>query len=717
MPFNFSLSLLTAALLIVTGVAGAETETDSTIHTLDKVVVSASATEQKILELPVHASVMDQNQLDGTPAKNVEELFSALSSVQVNRMGGISEGLPLDISLRGIPGALAAQRVLVLVDGVASNVAGTPFLVLNEIPVGLVQSVEVVRGPYSSLYGANAFAGVINIRTRPPSVGKLLDISSEFGLGGYTGTELVSGWGTETLQAQMHIGMRSIDNVFVENDPDANRDYADFRSGAQLRYKATENITAEFFGRYFTANLGDGYALNSYPALQDSLENSIASNKFIGGLRLNWQATERLRLQSMAHHRAVWGVRKHEQIDSIFPGTSPLGAGGYARWQPGSAETRTNDQFASLSAHYSASALLNLTVGIDQLRNEVFIDSVRYRPHTSNPLPNTAMADTAVMSSGLFLHNEFYLGQKVLLSGSVRLDYHGFFGLIPSAKSGIWVEVLPDLHLRGSVASAWRAPSLSELFLPRTQLNSFTQLVASPALEPERILGFDGGFDYTHAFGEDEQIALIWRTSLFRNQLYDLINPVLSENFFSEIAASANSIISLENASQATSQGIELEMEFLLNSLGSLWASYTWIDSRDHASGSQLDYIPANSFSFGITPRYTTETLALSSGFTLRYIGKRSFTDWFKQIDLSSNVYDSDAAWYVDPQTPSNTRPNPSGIEGYVAMDVQLNLQITPLNLTLGAVVQNLTNTRFVERGNRAGPLRLPSIYARWQWE
>ena len=77
----------------------------------------------------------------------------------------MGEGIPSDIILRGIPGALAAARTLILVDGIPTNVAGTPFLILNEIPLDAIQRVEIIKGPFSSLYGANALGGVINIIT------------------------------------------------------------------------------------------------------------------------------------------------------------------------------------------------------------------------------------------------------------------------------------------------------------------------------------------------------------------------------------------------------------------------------------------------------------------------------------------------------------------------------------------------------------------------
>jgi len=56
-----------------------------------------------------------------------------------------------------------------LVDGIPTNLSGAPFLIMNEVPLDAIERVEIVRGPFSSLYGANAFGGVINIITREAS--------------------------------------------------------------------------------------------------------------------------------------------------------------------------------------------------------------------------------------------------------------------------------------------------------------------------------------------------------------------------------------------------------------------------------------------------------------------------------------------------------------------------------------------------------------------
>ena len=74
--------------------------------------------------------------------------------------------------------------MLILVDGIPTNATGTPFLILNEVPLDAIQQVEVVKGPYSSLYGANAFSGVINVITTDgagkPSVQGDLETSMPF---------------------------------------------------------------------------------------------------------------------------------------------------------------------------------------------------------------------------------------------------------------------------------------------------------------------------------------------------------------------------------------------------------------------------------------------------------------------------------------------------------------------------------------------------------
>jgi outer membrane cobalamin receptor len=134
----------------------------------DKVVVTGTRTPRSIKENPANITVITREQIASSASTNVSDLLLYEPGIIVRRPTGMGEGGTGDINIRGVPGATAATRTLVLVDGIPTNAAGTPFLIINEVPMEAIERVEIVRGPYSNLYGPNAFGGVINIITRNP---------------------------------------------------------------------------------------------------------------------------------------------------------------------------------------------------------------------------------------------------------------------------------------------------------------------------------------------------------------------------------------------------------------------------------------------------------------------------------------------------------------------------------------------------------------------
>jgi outer membrane cobalamin receptor len=98
-------------------------------------VITATRTNRLISQTPASVGVISQEEIEISPAKNMDDLIMKETGVQVRRVVGIGEGVPSDIIIRGIPGSFGSSRTLILVDGIPTNVSGTPFLILNEIPL------------------------------------------------------------------------------------------------------------------------------------------------------------------------------------------------------------------------------------------------------------------------------------------------------------------------------------------------------------------------------------------------------------------------------------------------------------------------------------------------------------------------------------------------------------------------------------------------------
>ena len=133
---------------------------DSTNNNLDEVIVTATKTERILSSLPLNASIIKKGEIEKINATRLSDVINEeLGLITVSDFGG-GEGIQMQ--------GLDSEYTLILIDNqpLIGRTAGT--LDLNRISVGNIKQIEIVRGPSSSLYGNNAFAGVVNIITEEP---------------------------------------------------------------------------------------------------------------------------------------------------------------------------------------------------------------------------------------------------------------------------------------------------------------------------------------------------------------------------------------------------------------------------------------------------------------------------------------------------------------------------------------------------------------------
>lgn len=162
-----SLAALTAAIaLALSAQAHANGEVAANATDLDTVVVTATGAQQWIRDAPASISVITRQEIERKPVSSIGQLLSTVPGVT----GGYAlSGAQSKIRLRGLP----EQYTLILIDGRRQgNSSGVNYRDdlgpqdLNWLSPDMIERIEVVRGPMSSLYGSDAMGGVINIITR-----------------------------------------------------------------------------------------------------------------------------------------------------------------------------------------------------------------------------------------------------------------------------------------------------------------------------------------------------------------------------------------------------------------------------------------------------------------------------------------------------------------------------------------------------------------------
>ena len=271
-------SLLTA--LSVTAFSGWAQDSNP-----DTLVVTANRFQQPAKTVLAPTEVVTREDIDRWQSRSLVDVLRRLPGVDIAQNGGL--GQTASVYVRGTE----AKHLLLLIDGVPvarSGISNDPEL--NQIPLSLVQRVEYIRGPRSTVYGSGAIGGVVNVITQTGS--EQSQINASVGSKGYQtldGTVRQRFGDTVATAAGSYTSTRGF-NVQPDSswDHDADRDgYRNKTFWGSLQHKFNENVDGFFRGYSFSNNVD--YDLGSPPFLPEysADERQLYSQGWDTGLSFN----------------------------------------------------------------------------------------------------------------------------------------------------------------------------------------------------------------------------------------------------------------------------------------------------------------------------------------------------------------------------------------------------------------------------------------------
>lgn len=181
---------------------------------LGDVVVTATKTAKIASDAPATVTVVTAKQIDNKNVNRIEEALAGAPGVSIRGLGGEQPSNYLNqITMRGIPGY---YRTGILVDGVSINNAFSGGVNMSMVPIDDIKQIEVVPGPFSSLYGGAGMSGVVNIITKSP---EKRDISIKGDAGSHNFRSLGLGYRdklTDTLGMSLSYGHKQSDGYVSE---------------------------------------------------------------------------------------------------------------------------------------------------------------------------------------------------------------------------------------------------------------------------------------------------------------------------------------------------------------------------------------------------------------------------------------------------------------------------------------------------------------------
>lgn len=456
----------------------------------------------------------------------------------------------------------SSGQTLVVIDGVIVNDPSAPQGGFNfaNLDVADIEQIEVLRGPQSLIWGADAIGGVISIRTKddgPPLSAYAEGGSHDTARGGAT---LFGDFGGAFARATVS-GVRSdgISRAANGTEKDGYRSLsASLAAGSELGAAADLRITAR---------ISDSYAeIDGFPPplflFGDTAETEDTTDYSIAG-RLDHRSGESYR---GALSLSYSGVNRRDE-DQGFETFAAKGD--------------------RLSANYwgavAISSSLSLEAGAKAERSSAKVSGV----------------DENATSGAVFALIEIKPIKSIVFSAGARRDeFSNFEGATTSRVAGVWTlseSAASATRLRASWGEGFRAPTLFEL--------NFDQfgVTPNPNLRPERAHGFDVGV-------EQESGDILFRATYFHQRIRDQIDFDFAGNGYF-------------NIDRVKTEGVEVETEWAIAEFIDTRLTYSFIDAKDASTGLPIPRTPKHSGSATVTLR---PSAALSLSSTVIFNGKEA---------------------------------------------------------------------------------------------
>lgn len=231
----------------------------------ERTVVSASRYGQEPIDSPSTITVLTSEDIRLSGLDNIPDLLRRVVGVEVMQL---SASQP-DLSIRGFNRKMS-NKVLVLIDGrpIYVDTVGTPLWATIPVTMEEIERIEIIRGPGSAVYGANALTGVVNILTRAPGEGGSSFTAKGGSQGNYRISALTSGRLDTTsyrVSAEMAQVGRWSTKIDVDDPTLPGRfwsDDTDLDSISSKRVQANLRIDQQFLGKglaSLTAGVNKGF--------------------------------------------------------------------------------------------------------------------------------------------------------------------------------------------------------------------------------------------------------------------------------------------------------------------------------------------------------------------------------------------------------------------------------------------------------------------------
>ena len=505
---------------------------------LDKIIVTAYKNGVSSRISPASSDVISVNEATAEGKFTVTDAIENISSINYATSGGIAGGTAVYIRGAG------SQDTQVLLEGIKLYdpiVTSGYFYGYDYMSLDNLKSIEVLKGPYSSLYGSGSIGGTISLITEKGKGKPKLSYLQEFGSYDTYREKLYLKGSLDKLAYSFSLSKVDINSFYSTRYKAGNHErdpYHNFGSSFRLDYDFTDFLSATILSNYTYAKYEyDGSSYNPPYGPVDDNDNWGQFYQNVGGLIINHKLFDKFSQKfTFGYTRTDRNSWEDSSTDSWYMGKTYQ-----LKWE----------------GKYDFCNWDSLTFGFDHLKE---IGESWYKGmYGISITPKTEAA-----TSGYYFQNTLTPMKNLFIAASYRLEDHSAFHYHSTYSiAGSYIFESTNTKIKGSYGTGFKAPSLYQLYSTEDYGSG---AIGNPDLNPEESNSYEIGVEQNLFSG------LKFGITYFDTQLSNLID------FDSKYI----------NAGEAKIFGLENFINYDFNSDNNIKLAYTYMDARNKDTKARL---------------------------------------------------------------------------------------------------------------------------------
>ncbi|MCV6636780.1 TonB-dependent receptor [Candidatus Albibeggiatoa sp. nov. NOAA] len=571
-------------------------------------VITTSKTNEDLQSAPGIVTVITQQEIQAFGARSLEDVLNLVPGFTVGRSNRI--GYHSTLYVRG-SSSFWGESVLFLRNGQRLNegLTGGAMSFIPDYPLDSIKQIEVIRGPSSALYGANAFMGVVNIITQTGKEYEGGQFSARAGtneailLKGEYGKQVSDEFNFKLYSSLNHYNDENLPQRDVTWSPDGDTQRLTNRINTDARHLFHIGGRAQF--RDFDFEIGYNSSRNSNnwgvgtlaDRIEDSYRHHFKTEQLNIGLKHQLDFSEHLTLQTQASYvnnrsetqlRASLGSinRLGQEASDQFATANTL----LMPWNTDTLNIETtldwhiqnhHDLILGLSYEHDRVNAMNDKSNVNIVK-QVVLDN--YKNSATNGMPKSQREVYALFAQYSWTINEF-----LKLTAGIRSDHYSDFGSTTNPRLALVYKPTNKLNIKALYGEAFRTPSLKDLY-------RYTRSIKpNPDLEPETIKSYELQLQY------QLKHDLLLSSSFFKFNTDNVIRNVSTQNPKNPIE------VQVDNLGHSNAEGVELEIFYRPYKKFSLFANYTYTNSEQEIEGrhAEIEGIPKQALNIGFQSQLT----------------------------------------------------------------------------------------------------------------